>query len=75
MTASIALGSVESHVPETAFGKWFLQINTWTVHVLDHALNDLERFQPQRSIAMDIEPAMLATAAQENGNLAGKPYA
>jgi len=101
MTVPIALGSVEPHVPETAFGKWFLQTNTWTVHVLDRALNDLERliperqtsypvvadvgcgwgrsldrlnarFQPQRLIAMDIDPAMLAAAAQENGNLAGK---
>lgn len=88
-------------MPETAFGKWFLQTSTWTIHVLDRSLNDLERliperrtsypvvadvgcgwgrslnklnerFQPQRLIAMDIDPAMLAAAAQENGNLAGK---
>lgn len=48
MTAPIAFGSAELHVPETAFGKWFLQTNTWTVHVLDRALNDLERLIPER---------------------------
>lgn len=32
-----------AHVPETAFGKWFLQTQTWTVHVLERALRDLER--------------------------------
>lgn len=71
MTALIALCSVEPHVPETVFGKWFLQTSTWTVHVLDRALNDLERL-----IAMDIDPAMLAAAAQESDNLVTtKPYA
>jgi ubiquinone/menaquinone biosynthesis C-methylase UbiE len=32
----------DPHVPETAFGKWFLRTPTWTVHVLDRAMNDLE---------------------------------
>jgi len=36
----------DPHVPETAFGKWFLQTNTWTVHVLERALNDLQRLMP-----------------------------
>lgn len=36
------------HVPETAFGKWFLHTNTWTVHVLERALRDLERLIPDR---------------------------
>jgi ubiquinone/menaquinone biosynthesis C-methylase UbiE len=36
------------HVPETAFGKWFLHTDTWTVHVLERALCDLERLIPQR---------------------------
>jgi ubiquinone/menaquinone biosynthesis C-methylase UbiE len=37
----------DPHVPETAFGKWFLRTETWTVHVLERALNDLERLMPQ----------------------------
>lgn len=36
------------HVPETTFGKWFLHTETWTVHVLERALRDLERLIPQR---------------------------
>lgn len=40
--------TVPSHVPETAFGKWFLHTNIWTVHVLERALQDLERLIPQR---------------------------
>ena len=36
----------EPHVPETAFGKWFLRTNTWTVHALERALNDLQRLMP-----------------------------
>jgi ubiquinone/menaquinone biosynthesis C-methylase UbiE len=48
MKAPIAYGSIEPHVPETVFGKWFLKTNTWSVHVLDRALNDLERLIPQR---------------------------
>ncbi|NRR32649.1 class I SAM-dependent methyltransferase [Oxalobacteraceae bacterium] len=39
---------MEAHVEETAFGKWFLRTQTWTVHVLDRALNDLERLMPHR---------------------------
>ncbi|MBQ0712028.1 MAG: class I SAM-dependent methyltransferase [Porticoccus sp.] len=31
------------HVPETAFGKWFLRTNTWTTRVLEKAFIDLER--------------------------------
>jgi len=37
-----------SHVPETAFGKWFLQTQTWTSHVLEPAFKDLERLIPHR---------------------------
>ncbi len=32
----------DPHVPETAFGKWFLRTETWTVHVLERALTDLQ---------------------------------
>jgi ubiquinone/menaquinone biosynthesis C-methylase UbiE len=37
---------LEPHVPETAFGKWFLRTETWTVHVLERALVDLQRLMP-----------------------------
>jgi ubiquinone/menaquinone biosynthesis C-methylase UbiE len=30
------------HVPETAFGIWFLQTPTWSLHVLERAFKDLE---------------------------------
>jgi len=36
----------DPHVPETAFGKWFLRTETWTVHVLERALADLQRLMP-----------------------------
>jgi ubiquinone/menaquinone biosynthesis C-methylase UbiE len=36
------------HVAETAFGKWFLRTQTWTVHVLERALRDLEHLIPDR---------------------------
>ncbi len=36
------------HIPETAFGDWFLQTRTWDVHVLEVALRDLERMIPAR---------------------------
>ncbi|MES2260675.1 MAG: class I SAM-dependent methyltransferase [Pseudomonadota bacterium] len=37
----------DPHVPETAFGKWFLRTETWTVHVLERALADLQRLMPE----------------------------
>jgi ubiquinone/menaquinone biosynthesis C-methylase UbiE len=36
----------DPHVPETAFGKWFLRTETWTVHVLERALKDLDSLMP-----------------------------
>ena len=48
---TIIMNSPEPHVPETAFGKWFLQTNTWKVHVLERAIKDLERLIPDRSPA------------------------
>ena len=36
------------HVPETRFGIWFLNTETWAVHVLRRAVNDLERLIPDR---------------------------
>ena len=35
------------HVPETAFGKWFLKTETWRVHVLERAIADLVRLIPE----------------------------
>jgi ubiquinone/menaquinone biosynthesis C-methylase UbiE len=37
-----------AHVPETSFGKWFLRTSTWSVHVLERALQDLDQLIPQR---------------------------
>jgi ubiquinone/menaquinone biosynthesis C-methylase UbiE len=44
----------EPHVPETAFGKWFLRTDTWTVHVLDRAIKDLVRLIPDRKPAYPV---------------------
>jgi ubiquinone/menaquinone biosynthesis C-methylase UbiE len=44
----------EVHVEETAFGKWFLRTNVWTVHVLERALHDLERLMPERAHGYDV---------------------
>jgi ubiquinone/menaquinone biosynthesis C-methylase UbiE len=37
-----------SHVPESAFGIWFLRTETWAVHVLERALADLEKLLAHR---------------------------
>jgi len=42
------LSAEHSHVPESAFGIWFLRTETWAVHVLAHALADLERLITHR---------------------------
>lgn len=42
------------HVPETAFGKWFLKTETWRVHVLERAVADLVRLIPQRQASYDV---------------------
>ena len=34
------------HVPESQFGVWFLGTRTWARHVLERALNDLQRLIP-----------------------------
>ncbi|MDB5850655.1 MAG: SAM-dependent methyltransferase protein [Rhodoferax sp.] len=35
-------------MPETRFGKWFLQTENWAEHVLERALVDLDRLIPTR---------------------------
>jgi SAM-dependent methyltransferase len=37
-----------AHVPETAFGKWFLRTQVWADHVLERALADLDPLIPSR---------------------------
>ncbi|MBB3224413.1 class I SAM-dependent methyltransferase [Pseudoduganella umbonata] len=44
----------EPHVPETEFGKWFLRTETWTVHVLERALADLDRLMPPGRKSFDV---------------------
>ncbi len=46
--ASAGDAPLPDHVPETAFGLWFLRTPTWTTHVLERALVDLERLIPER---------------------------
>jgi ubiquinone/menaquinone biosynthesis C-methylase UbiE len=46
--------SLPAHVPETAFGKWFLHTDMWTVHVLERALRDLERLIPERRASYSV---------------------
>ncbi len=44
-------------VPETRFGLWFLSTETWQVHVLDRALDDLQRMAPDTptgAVVLDI---------------------
>jgi len=43
-----------AHVPETAFGKWFLKTETWRVHVLERAIADLVRLIPQRQASYGV---------------------
>ncbi|MCG2594675.1 class I SAM-dependent methyltransferase [Ramlibacter sp. XY19] len=42
------------HVPETAFGKWFLKTETWRVHVLERAVADLVRLIPARKASYGV---------------------
>src|SRR5262245_59800373 len=44
--SSIATPTLDAFVDETRFGKWFLNTNTWKVHVVRRALTDLKRLLP-----------------------------
>jgi len=50
--------SVSDHVPETRFGIWFLNTNTWKLHVISRALEDLDRLigaeRPNDPVIVDI---------------------
>jgi ubiquinone/menaquinone biosynthesis C-methylase UbiE len=47
-----------AHVPETRFGTWFLGTETWAIHVLQCAVDDLERLiqdrQPSYPVIIDV---------------------
>jgi ubiquinone/menaquinone biosynthesis C-methylase UbiE len=47
-----------AHVPESRFGQWFLATDTWAVHVLTRAVDDLERLIGDRRasypVAVDV---------------------
>lgn len=47
MTATLDAPDID-FVPETRLGFWFLGSETWTRHVLNVALDDLERLMPRR---------------------------
>jgi ubiquinone/menaquinone biosynthesis C-methylase UbiE len=40
--------AADMYVPESRFGIWFLQTETWATHVLTRAVNDLERLIEDR---------------------------
>jgi len=46
------------HVPESRFGVWFLGTDTWAEHVLEEAVNDLERLikrrEPSYPVIVDV---------------------
>ena len=46
LPAASAATTPPAFVPETRFGLWFLSTPTWRVHVLQRALNDLQRLAP-----------------------------
>jgi len=56
MAPPIVVNSAASHphVPETAFGIWFLQTHVWTEHVLERAIKDVERLIPVRRASYPI---------------------
>ena len=57
MTAS-SLSPLRDHVPESRFGVWFLGTETWAKHVLERALDDLERLiknrRPSYPVILDV---------------------
>lgn len=42
------------HVPETRFGVWFLGTEVWAKHVLERAINDLERLIEDRKASYPV---------------------
>ena len=54
MLAIDAIGQDAPHVPETRFGVWFLGTETWAVHVLKVAIDDLERLIRNRGASYPV---------------------
>ena len=48
MPPSSPASSLDVHVPETRFGRWFLRTQTWLQFVLDPAIDDLDRMISDR---------------------------
>ncbi len=53
MSAAIS-SETGDHVPESKFGMWFLRTGTWTRHVLQRAIIDLERLIPSRQASYPV---------------------
>ena len=49
-----AAAVADPYVHETAFGKWFLRTETWTVHVLERAIKDLQAMLPAAPLSYDV---------------------
>jgi ubiquinone/menaquinone biosynthesis C-methylase UbiE len=51
-------GTAAAHVPESRFGVWFLGTETWVKHVLEFAVNDLDRLigdrRPVSPVIVDV---------------------
>ena len=47
MNRLLAMATPLPYVPETRFGTWFLATETWRIHVLRWALDDLEHLEPE----------------------------
>jgi ubiquinone/menaquinone biosynthesis C-methylase UbiE len=41
--------AIDNFLPETHFGDWFIKSETWKIHVLRRALDDLQRLIPDKS--------------------------
>lgn len=56
--AELIRAHLTEHVPESQFGIWFLGTRTWARHVLERALNDLQRLipnpRPSYPVVLDI---------------------
>ena len=54
MNKIVASNAHDPYVPESAFGKWFQQTDTWKKRVLERTLVDLEALIPDRRASYDV---------------------
>ena len=54
ISSESTLNNTEPYVHETGFGRWFLGTETWAVHVVKRALDDLERLIPDRQASYPV---------------------